>query len=203
IEAEKPEDAPFVAAMAGDEPCGPGTKDSDPQPEFRPLDDDLKAEILERLRNERTESMLKTKIDEAITRVSREVQDWAGGTRIGESIQAFNSEYARRVLRNGAVVLIISDGWDRGDPQLLGAEMMRLQRSCYRLIWLNPLLGSPRYQPLTRGMQAALPYIDDFMPVHNLESLELLADHLSNVGETRPVRKQAPLEYVNQRLAAV
>jgi len=150
-----------------------------------------------------TRILKKRPIDEAITRVSREVQDWAGGTRIGESIQAFNAEYARRVLRNGAVVLIISDGWDRGDPALLGAEMMRLQRSCYRLIWLNPLLGSPRYQPLTRGMQAALPYIDDFMPVHNLESLELLADHLSKVGETRPVRKQAPLEFVNQRMAAV
>jgi len=148
-----------------------------------------------------TRILKKRPIDEAITRVSREVQDWAGGTRIGESIQAFNTEYARRVLRNGAVVLIISDGWDRGDPQLLGTEMMRLQRSCYRLIWLNPLLGSPRYQPLTRGMQAALPFIDDFMPVHNLESLELLADHLSNVGETRPVRKQAPLEFVNQRMA--
>jgi uncharacterized protein with von Willebrand factor type A (vWA) domain len=150
-----------------------------------------------------TRILKKRPIDEAITRVSREVQDWAGGTRIGESIQAFNTEYARRVLRNGAVVLIISDGWDRGDPQLLGTEMMRLQRSSYRLIWLNPLLGSPRYQPLTRGMQAALPYIDDFMPVHNLESLELLADHLSKVGETRPVRKQAPLEFVNQRMAAV
>ena len=150
-----------------------------------------------------TRILKKRPIDEAITRVSREVQDWAGGTRIGESIQAFNTEYARRVLRNGAVVLIISDGWDRGDPQLLGTEMMRLQRSCYRLIWLNPLLGSPRYQPLTRGMQAALPFIDDFMPVHNLESLELLADHLSKVGEFRPVRKQAPLEYVNQRMAAV
>jgi uncharacterized protein with von Willebrand factor type A (vWA) domain len=150
-----------------------------------------------------TRILKKRPIDEAITRVSREVQDWAGGTRIGESIQAFNTEYARRVLRNGAVVLIISDGWDRGDPALLGTEMMRLQRSCYRLIWLNPLLGSPRYQPLTRGMQAALPFIDDFMPVHNLESLELLAEHLSNVGETRPVRKQAPLEFVNQRMAAV
>lgn len=150
-----------------------------------------------------TRILKKRPIDEAITRVSREVQDWAGGTRIGESIQAFNAEYARRVLRNGAVVLIISDGWDRGDPQLLGTEMMRLQRSCYRLIWLNPLLGSPRYQPLTRGMQAALPFIDDFMPVHNLESLELLAEHLSNVGEFRPVRKQAPLEFVNQRMATV
>ncbi|HUG15974.1 MAG TPA: VWA domain-containing protein [Thermomicrobiales bacterium] len=150
-----------------------------------------------------TRVLKKRPIDEAITRVSREVQDWAGGTRIGESIQTFNQEYARRVLRNGAVVLIISDGWDRGDPQLLGSEMMRLQRSSYRLIWLNPLLGSPRYQPLTRGMQAALPYIDDFLPVHNLESLELLADHLSSLGDYRPVRKQAPLEYIASRMAAV
>jgi hypothetical protein len=142
-------------------------------------------------------------IDEAITRVSREVQDWAGGTRIGESIETFNQEYARRVLRNGAVVLIISDGWDRGDPQLLGREMMRLQRSCYRLIWLNPLLGSPRYQPLTRGMQAAMPYIDDFLPVHNMESLELLAEHLSSLGDYRPVRRQAPLEFVSARMNAV
>jgi hypothetical protein len=134
-------------------------------------------------------------IDEAIPRVSSEVQDWAGGTRIGESLQTFNQQWARRVLRNGAVVLIISDGWDRGDPDLLGQEMYRLQRSSYRLIWLNPLLGSPRYQPLTRGMQAALPFIDDFMPVHNLESLELLADHLSNLGATRPVRRQVPLEF--------
>jgi uncharacterized protein with von Willebrand factor type A (vWA) domain len=134
-------------------------------------------------------------IDEAITRVSSEVQDWAGGTRIGESIQSFNQEWARRVLRNGAVVLIISDGWDRGDPDLLANEMSRLQRSSYRLIWLNPLLGSPRYQPLTRGMQAALPYVDDFMPVHNLESLEYLAEHLSSLSDTRPVRRQTPLEF--------
>lgn len=150
-----------------------------------------------------TRVLRKRPIDEAITRVSKEVQDWAGGTRIGESIQTFNQEWSRRVLRNGAVVLIISDGWDRGDPQLLGNEMMRLQRSCYRLIWLNPLLGSPRYQPLTRGMQAALPFIDDFLPVHNLESLELLAEHLSNIGEHRPVRRQAPLEFIQQRMAAV
>ncbi|MEZ4523105.1 MAG: VWA domain-containing protein [Thermomicrobiales bacterium] len=139
-------------------------------------------------------------IDEAIERVSSEVQDWAGGTRIGESIQSFNQEWARRVLRNGAVVLVISDGWDRGDPDLLAAEMSRLQRSSYRLIWLNPLLGSPRYQPLTRGMQAALPFIDDFLPVHNLESLELLANHLSDLADTRPVRKQVPLSFEQDRI---
>jgi len=129
-------------------------------------------------------------IDEAMRRVAREVQDWSGGTRIGQSLQTFNQEWARRVLRNGAVVLIISDGWDRGDPDLLAREMARLQRSCYRLIWLNPLLGSPRYEPLTRGMQAALPYIDDFMPIHNFASLEALAKHLSQIDQKRPVRRQ-------------
>ena len=129
-------------------------------------------------------------IDEAMRRVAREVQDWSGGTRIGQSLQSFNQEWARRVLRNGAVVLIISDGWDRGDPQLLAQEMARLQRSCYRLIWLNPLLGSPRYEPLTRGIQAALPYIDDFMPIHNFASLEALAKHLSQIDDKRPVRRQ-------------
>lgn len=132
-------------------------------------------------------------IDEAMERVAREVQDWSGGTRIGQSLQTFNTQWARRVLRNGAVVLIISDGWDRGDPELLAREMARLQRSSYRLIWLNPLLGSPRYEPLTRGMQAALPYIDDFMPVHNLASLEALAEHLSQIDDYRPVRRQHPV----------
>jgi uncharacterized protein with von Willebrand factor type A (vWA) domain len=89
------------------------------------------------------------------------------------------------VLGNGAVVLLISDGWDRGDVDLLKAEMARLQRSAHRLIWLNPLLGSPEYEPLTRGMQAALPYIDDFLPVHNLASLEDLAERLAGLDERR------------------
>jgi uncharacterized protein with von Willebrand factor type A (vWA) domain len=89
------------------------------------------------------------------------------------------------VLGRGAVVLIISDGWDRGDMEVLGREMARLQRSCHRLIWLNPLLGSPSYEPLTRGMQAALPYTDDFLPVHNLASLEILAGHLSKMDKKR------------------
>ena len=81
-------------------------------------------------------------------------------------------------MRNGPVVLIVSDGWDRGEPSLLTREIARLRRSSRRLIWLNPLLGSESYQPLTRGIQAALPHIDDFMPAHNLQSLEQLAAHL-------------------------
>ena len=93
-------------------------------------------------------------------------------------------------MGHGPVVLLISDGWDRGAPERLGAEMARLQRRCHRLIWLNPLLGSARYRPLTRGMQAALPWIDDFLPVHNLASLDALAAHLGGLPTRRPARRQ-------------
>ena len=130
-------------------------------------------------------------IDPALEQVSREVTDWSGGTRIGASLKTFNFAWGRRVLGRGAVVLLISDGWDRGDPVLLKQEIGRLQRSCHRLIWLNPLLGSAQYEPLTRGMQAALPHIDDFLPVHNLASLEELAAHLQNLtAEKRPSHRQ-------------
>ena len=129
-------------------------------------------------------------IDDAVTNVSKHVTDWSGGTRIGDAIKEFNFVWARRVLHHGPVVLLISDGWDRGEPQLLSREMGRLQRSCHRLIWLNPLLGSANYQPLTQGMQAALPYVDDFLPVHNLNSLEQLGEKLSQVGAIRPERRQ-------------
>ena len=124
-------------------------------------------------------------IDQSIDEVSKAVPDWAGGTRIGDAVKSFNYQWLRRVLRGQAVVLVISDGWDRGDPELLARETSRLQRSCHRLVWLNPLLGSPSYQPLTQGMKAALPYVDDFLPVHNLNSLESLAQHLSSLGSER------------------
>jgi len=114
----------------------------------------------------------------ALTRLARDVQDWGGGTRIGEALRAFNVHWARRVMRHRPVVLVVSDGWDRGDPSLLSQELARVRRSCRRLIWLNPLLGSAQYEPLTRGMQAALRHVDDFLPAHNLVSLEQLADHL-------------------------
>lgn len=131
-------------------------------------------------------------IDQAVNEVARAVPDWAGGTRIGAAVKAYNYAWARRTLGHGAVVLIISDGWDRGEPELLSKEMARLQRSCHRLIWLNPLLGSPAYQPLTQGMQAALPYVDDFLPVHNLDSLESLAKHLNRLSPRRaPIRRAA------------
>jgi hypothetical protein len=118
-------------------------------------------------------------IDRALRDVGRTVNDWAGGTRIGDAVKAFNFDWGRRVLGRGAVVLLISDGWDRGDPLLLSRELGRLHRSCHRLVWLNPLLGSPEYEPLTRGIQAALPHLDDFLPVHNLASLEDLAARLA------------------------
>jgi uncharacterized protein with von Willebrand factor type A (vWA) domain len=117
----------------------------------------------------------------AVPGIPRRVPDWGGGTRIGEALRTFNVRWGRRVLGHGPVVLLISDGWDRGEPDMLHREMARLQRSCHRLIWLNPLLGSPDYQPLTRGMQAALPFVDDFLPVHNLASLEALAQHLNRL----------------------
>ncbi len=120
-------------------------------------------------------------IDRAIDEAAREVVDWSGGTRIGESLRIFNRRWSRRVLRRGAVVLIVSDGWERGDVSVLKQEMRYLQHRCHRLIWLNPLLGKQTYQPLVEGMAAALPYIDDFLPVHNLQSLRELSEHLGTV----------------------
>ncbi len=121
-------------------------------------------------------------VDEAITAVSDHVNDWAGGTRIGEALKDFNFNWLRRVLRSGGVVLIVSDGCDRGDVVGLADEMDRLSRSCRRLIWLNPLLRYAEYEPLTRGMQAAMPYIDDFLPVHNLDALEQIGKVLGRIA---------------------
>ena len=129
-------------------------------------------------------------LDQILAEVSTAVPDWSGGTRIGDAIKKFNFDWGRRVLGRGAVVLIISDGWDRGDPELLGREMARLQRNSHRVIWLNPLLSSERYEPLTRGLIAALPYVDDFLPVHNLASLEELAQHLQVLDDAGPRRRR-------------
>jgi uncharacterized protein with von Willebrand factor type A (vWA) domain len=139
-----------------------------------------------------TRMLQEKNVEKALSQVSKSVPDWSGGTRIGEALKTFNFQWGRRVLGQGAVVLLISDGWDRGDPLILRQEISRLQRSCYRLIWLNPLLGSPAYEPLTRGMQTALPFIDDFLPVHNLVSLEDLALRLKQINDRPPVRRQLP-----------
>lgn len=129
--------------------------------------------------------------DRALTRVSLTVSDWSGGTRIGESFRTFNLRWARRVLRSSAVVVVVSDGWDRGDPELVATETARLQRSCHRLIWLNPLASAPGYQPLAAGMSAALPYIDDFVPAGTIASLQRLGVLLSNASTRREADRRA------------
>ena len=107
-----------------------------------------------------------------------EVRDWSGGTRIGESIREFNQTWGRLVDRR-TIVLVLSDGWDTGEPEVLAKEMLTLKRRAARVIWLNPLLGNPSYEPLTRGMAAALPLVDHFAAAHNLASLRELAGHLN------------------------
>jgi len=129
-------------------------------------------------------------VERALGEVARSVSDWSGGTRIGDAIERFNLSWSRRVPTQKAIVLIISDGWDRAEPRLLRREMARLQRSSYRLVWLNPLLGSASYEPAARGMQAALPFIDAFRPIHNLASLEKLAELLADEPKGRPRRRQ-------------
>jgi len=125
-------------------------------------------------------------VDDVVPTLPQTISDFGGGTQIGNALRMFNTDWARRVRGHGPVVLLISDGWDRGTPEHLRREMARLQRSCHRLVWLNPLLGSPDYVPLTRGMQAALPWVDDFLPVHNMVSLEELAQHLNQLPRHRP-----------------
>jgi uncharacterized protein with von Willebrand factor type A (vWA) domain len=124
--------------------------------------------------------------DDALAAVAQSVPDWSGGTRIGGAVKAFHQRWGRRVLNGGPVVLLISDGWDRGDPVELGNQIARLQRSCHRLIWLNPLIGTVDYAPLTRGLQAALPFVDDFLPARTLTNLADLALHLNALGASRP-----------------
>jgi uncharacterized protein with von Willebrand factor type A (vWA) domain len=120
--------------------------------------------------------------DRALRRVSAAVVDWAGGTRIGESFRDFNLRWARRTLRSSGIVIVVSDGWDRGDPALVATETARLRRNCHRLVWLNPLAGTPGYQPLAAGMRAAFPFIDDFLPAGTLASLERLGAILAGAG---------------------
>jgi uncharacterized protein len=127
-------------------------------------------------------------LDAAVASVSRTVPDWSGGTRIGESLRQLHVRWSRRVLHSSSVVLLISDGWDRGDPLVLRDQVARLQRNCHRLIWLNPLIGTIDYAPLTRGLRAALPFVDDFLPARTLTNLADLAVHLNTLAPTGRVR---------------
>jgi uncharacterized protein len=125
-----------------------------------------------------TEYFRQQDIYDALETISEDVLDWSGGTRIGQSLATFNTDWAASVLDQRTVVIVLSDGWDTGDAEVLEREMADLQRRAGRVIWLNPLMSNPGYQPLCRGMRTALPYIQVFAPAHNLASLMELEEHL-------------------------
>lgn len=129
--------------------------------------------------NRITHYLRKKDVNDALELVNNSVKDWSSGTKIGETLENFNRKWARRVLSGGAVVILVTDGWDTGNIELLRKETDRLHRSCNRLIWLNPNLGYEDFQPLTKGVQAILANVDDFLPVHNLNSLVELGQILS------------------------
>jgi uncharacterized protein with von Willebrand factor type A (vWA) domain len=134
-------------------------------------------------------------VDVALDRVAEAVADWSGGTRIGHSVHEFNRFWSRRVLGQGAVVLMITDGLDRDAGTGLAHEMDRLHRSCRQLIWLNPLLRYEGFEPRSLGMKAMLPYVDEFRPVHNLESLETLVDVISRAAQRHSAAAMARETY--------
>jgi len=143
--------------------------------------EDLEAFVFSTRLTRITRQLRQRDLDKALEAVSKGVHDFSGGTRIGDALADFNRHWARRVLGHGAVVIIVSDGWDRGDPDQLTAELIHLRRSAHRLVWLNPLIGSEGYQPLTRGMAAALPYCDDFLAAHNVQALDDLGRLLAGL----------------------
>lgn len=131
----------------------------------------------------RVTSLLRRRhIDAALDLIGETVQDWSGGTKIGPCLREFNDRMAPNILTSKTVVVIISDGWDTGDTSILDAEMARLQARSPRIVWLNPLLGHADYQPLCKGMHTALPYIHDFMPVHNAESLRRFGQLVASIA---------------------
>ena len=141
--------------------------------------------------NRITHYLRKKDVNDALELVNNSVKDWSGGTKIGENLEAFNRKWTRRVLSGGAVVLLISDGWDTGNIELLRKQTDRLHRSCHRLIWLNPNLGYKDFQPLTQGVQAILSNVDDFLPIHNLNSLVDLGKALSRFDKNANLKAMA------------
>ena len=126
--------------------------------------------------------------DRALAAAANVVRDWAGGTRIGDNLEALNDEWGRRGLLRGAVVVIVSDGWERGDIARMVEGMRRMHRMAHTIVWVNPLAGEPGYEPLAQGMAAALPHIDHFLPGHNLDSLDALAAVLESLPSGRRQR---------------
>ncbi len=120
-------------------------------------------------------------VTESLRQVARRAGDWGGGTDIGGCLRDFNELYARQLLHSDSVVVILSDGWDRGDALLMSDEFQHLRQRAHKIIWLNPLLGNPKYEPLTRGMRTALPHLDYFLPAHNLQSLSRLTQTFQSI----------------------
>jgi hypothetical protein len=134
----------------------------------------------------------------ALARAASAAPDWQGGTRIGEALKAFLDSYGRRGLARGAVVVVMSDGWERDDPALVAEQMARLRRLAFRIVWVNPRTADPRYEPLAAGMAAALPHCDDLVSGHSVVALRQLADAVA--GARRPETGQ-PLRGVAERPA--
>jgi uncharacterized protein with von Willebrand factor type A (vWA) domain len=117
--------------------------------------------------------------DTALRQASARVVDWSGGTRLGDGLRQFNDDWGQRGMARNAIVVVLSDGWDRGDPQVLGEQMARLHRTAHKVIWVNPLKVTPGYAPLARGMAAALPFVDEFVEGHSVAAMEGLAAAIS------------------------
>jgi uncharacterized protein with von Willebrand factor type A (vWA) domain len=124
-------------------------------------------------------TLRKEHLTAVLSELSETVQEWSGGTRIGECLREFNSKFAPGILNRNAIVIILSDGWDTGSPELLSDQLLKMKRRARKIIWLNPLLGLSGYEPLTKGIVAAMPYTDQFVPAHNLESLLQLEQYWS------------------------
>lgn len=139
-----------------------------------------------------TKSLDGRDLEQALEKARDVIPDWSGGTRIGHALSEFNATYGRRGFARGAIVLIISDGWDRGDPRILEAEVRRLQLQSRRLVWINPRPMSVDQQPLAIGMRAAMPYIDDFVPGHDPRAVAGLAKLIGGLAGDRPARKIVP-----------
>jgi hypothetical protein len=125
-----------------------------------------------------TDILKRNRWAQALADISRRARDWSGGTKIGHCLKVFNERYARGMTAASSAIILISDGWDRGEPELLEAEMKRIKRRASRLIWLNPLMGTPDYRPLCQGMRTALPYVDYFLPANTLKGWKTLGDVL-------------------------
>ena len=134
-----------------------------------------------------TEELRTRDPEQALAAAAGRVVDWASGTRIGESLKTFNDVWGRRALTRGAVVVIVSDGWERQDATLVAREMARIQRAAYAVVWVNPLKGHTDYEPLAGGMRAALPFVDRFVAGHNLASLDELAGVLAAIERRHAV----------------